>query len=199
MSRVAGLVLAAGASTRMGRPKQMLQIGGFSLLDGILGETLTSELDLVILILGYRAQEIKEGLKTDLHHPKLKIIENKNYRDGISSSIITGLSEVEEDHDQVMIILADMPHITSKIINLLLHQYLASGLPLGAIKIKENRSHPVIFDRKCYGKLHLLRGDMGARELFLKFPDQVCLVEPKEDIDDIDIDTMRDYLDLLSL
>lgn len=199
MSRVAGLVLAAGASTRMERPKQMLQIGDFSLLDGILGESLASELDLVILILGYHAQEIKEGLKTDLHYPKLKIIENKNYRDGISSSIIAGLSEVEEDHDQVMIILADMPHITSNIINLLLHQYLASGLPLGAIKIKENRSHPVIFDRRFYEKLHLLRGDMGARELFLKFPDQVCLVEPKEDINDMDIDTMRDYLDLLSL
>ena len=179
----------------MGRPKQMLQVGGFSLLDGVLKESLISELDRVILVLGYRAQEIKGGLKTDLHHPKLQIIENRNYRDGISSSIIAGLSEVEDDYERVMIILADMPHITSKIINLLLHEYLASGLPLGALKIKGRRSHPVIFDRSFYGKLHQLRGDMGARELFLKFPDQVCLVEPKEDMNDIDIDTMKDYLD----
>ena len=92
-----------------------------------------------------------------------------------------------------MVILADMPRITSNLINLLLRQYLASGLPLGAIKIKERRSHPVIIGRRFYDELHRLQGDVGARDLFMKYPDQVCLVEPEEDYDDEDIDTMEDY------
>lgn len=194
--KVVGLLLAAGASTRMGRPKQLLPARGLNLLDIVLREALNSALDPIILVLGFQAQQIKEGLKTDLHHPKLKITENRDYRDGISSSIITGLSEVEDVYDHVMIILADMPLITSNLINLLIHHYLTSRLPLGAIAIKKRRSHPVIIGRPFYDELHRLEGDMGARDLFLKYPDQVCLVEPEEDYEDMDIDTLEDYLEL---
>jgi len=197
VSKVAGLVLAAGTSTRMGRPKQLLPVEGMSLLDRVLVEALNSELTLVALVLGYKAQEIKEGLKTQIHHPKLKIIENRDYRDGISSSIITGLSEVEDEYDHCMIILADMPHITANIINRLLHEYLASRLPLGSIKTENRRSHPVIFGRKLYPEIHQLKGDLGARDLFIKYRDQVCLVEPEEDYKDMDIDTLDDYLEFI--
>ncbi len=195
MSKVAGLVLAAGTSTRMGRPKQLLPVEGMSLLDRVLVEALNSELTLVVLVLGYKAQEIKEDLKTEIHHPKLKIIENRDYKNGTSSSIITGLSEVEDEYDHCMIILADMPHITANIINRLLHQYLASRLPLGSIKIENRRSHPVIFGRKLYPEIHQLQGDLGARDLFIKYSDNVCLVEPEEDYNDRDIDTPDDYLE----
>ena len=197
MSKVAGLVLAAGTSTRMGRPKQLLPVEGMSLLDRVLVEALNSELTLVALVLGYKAQEIKEGLKTQIHHPKLKIIENRDYRDGISSSIITGLSEVEDEYDHCMIILADMPHINANIINRLLHEYLASRLPLGSIKTENRRSHPVIFGRKLYPEIHQLKGDLGARDLFIKYRDQACLVEPEEDYKDMDIDTLDDYLEFI--
>ena len=195
MSEVAGLVLAAGTSTRMGRPKQLLPVEGMSLLDRVLVEALNSELTLVVLVLGYKAQEIKEDLKTEIHHPKLKIIENRDYKDGISSSIITGLSKVEGEYDHCMIILADMPHITANIINSLLHQYLASRLPLGSIKIENRRSHPVIFERRLYPEIHQLQGDLGARDLFIKYSDNVCLVDPEEDYNDMDIDTLDDYLE----
>ena len=195
MKKIAGLILAAGASTRMGKPKQLLPVKGISILDLLLDEVLNSELDLVLLVLGYQAQEIRESLRTDLNHPRLQTVENKNYRDGISSSIITGLSEAEGGYDHVMIILADIPRITSNLINHLLHRYLSSHLPLGAITIRNRLAHPVIFGRKLYSELHQLRGDRGARDLFLKYPDQVCLVEPEEDYDDMDIDTPEDYLE----
>jgi molybdenum cofactor cytidylyltransferase len=193
--KVAGLLLAAGASTRMGQPKQLLRVGEETLLDRILGQVLSSDLDLTVLVLGHQAHEIKQGLRTDLHHPKLKIVENKNYLDGISTSIITGLSEVEEAFDHVMIILADMPLVNSSLINLLLHEYLASQLQLGAIKLIGRRSHPVIIGRQFYDELHPLKGDVGARGLFLKYADQVCLVEPEHDYDDVDIDTIEEYLE----
>jgi molybdenum cofactor cytidylyltransferase len=193
--KVAGLLLAAGASTRMGQPKQLLRVETHTLLDRMLNEVLRSDLDLILLVLGFQAQEIKQGLSTDLHHPKLRIIENKNYLDGISTSIIAGLSEVEDLFEHVMIILADMPLISSSLINLLLGEYLASHLQLGAIKLLERRSHPVIIGRPYYDELHRLKGDMGARDLFVRYADQVCLVEPDKDYDDVDIDTMEEYLE----
>ena len=199
MIKVAGLVLAAGASTRMGRTKQLLPLAGLSLLDRILREVLNSELDLIVLVLGYQCREIKKSLKTDLHHPKLKIIENRNYRDGLSSSIITGLSEVEDSYENVMIILGDIPLINSNLINLLIHQYQNSRLALGAIKLKNRRAHPVIFGRMFYNKFHQLQGDAGGRDLFEKYPAQVCLVEPEDDYDDRDIDTPEDYLKVIKL
>jgi molybdenum cofactor cytidylyltransferase len=193
--KVAGLLLAAGASTRMGQPKQLLRMGKETLLDRILGEALGSDLDLTVLVLGHQAQEIKQGLRTDLHHPKLRIIENKLYLHGISTSIITGLSEVEDVFDNVMIILADMPLINSGLINLLLREYLASHLQLGAIKLIGRRSHPVVIGRQFYDELHRLKGDVGARDLFLKYAHRVCLVEPEQDYDDVDIDTIEEYLE----
>jgi molybdenum cofactor cytidylyltransferase len=193
--KVAGLLLAAGASTRMGQPKQLLRMGKETLLDRILGEALGSDLDLTVLVLGHQAKEIKHGLRTDLHHPKLRIIENKLYLNGISTSIITGLSEVEDVFDNVMIILADMPLINSGLINLLLREYLASHLQLGAIKLIGRRSHPVVIGRQFYDELHQLKGDMGARDLFLKYAHQVCLVEPEQDYDDVDLDTIEEYLE----
>ena len=195
MTKVAGLLLAAGASVRMGQPKQLLRAGGQTLLARILVKALNSDLDRVVLVLGHQARMIKEAIITDLHHPKLKIIENRNYQKGISSSIIAGLSEVEDAYDHVMILLADMPHITSELINLLIHQYLASRLPLGAITLQGRRSHPVIIGRPFYDELHHLQGDVGARDLFLRYSDRVCLVEAEEDYDDIDIDTPEDFLD----
>ncbi len=195
--KVAGLLLAAGASTRMGQPKQLLRVGGHTLLDRMLNVVLRSDLDLVLLVLGFQAQEIKQSLSTGLHHPKLRIIENKNYLDGISTSIIAGLREVEDLFEHVMIILGDMPLISSNLINLFLREYLASNLQLGAIKLLGRRSHPVTIGRPYYDELHRLKGDMGARDLFLRYADQVCLVEPDKDFDDVDIDTMEEYLEFI--
>ena len=197
MEKVAGLLLAAGASTRMGRPKQLMPVSGSRLLDIILGEALRSDLDLVNLVLGHQAQVIKKALKTDLRHPKLEVTFNDQYRDGISTSIRSGLSEVDVAYDHVMIILADMPRLTSKLINQLLHRYLESSFSLGALQTSTKRSHPVILGRQFYPALRQLRGDVGTRDLFLAYPDQVLLVETGADYDDRDIDTMDDYLDLI--
>jgi len=191
--KIAGLLLAAGASTRMGRPKQLLHVQGVTLLERILNEALKSELDKITLILGHQSKEIKKVLGQIIVHKKLRVIENPRYGRGISSSIITGLSEVEDNYDHVMILLADLPHVTSRLINLLIHRYLESHLPIGAIQVKSKRSHPVIFGRPLYNELRKLHGDMGARALFQKYGDQACLVEPDFFYDDMDIDTKEDY------
>lgn len=193
MGSIAGLILAAGASNRMGRPKQLLPAGDVSLLDRIIVEALHSELDPVVLVLGHRSHELRAALVTDLNHPKLHVRINRNYRDGISTSLLTGLTEVERTCDHIMVLLADMPYITSDLINLLLRKYLDSGLPMGAIQMGGRRSHPVVIARSLFPALHEMQGDTGARSLFLEHGDQVCLVTPPEGYRDIDVDTPEDY------
>ncbi len=193
--KAAGILLAAGASVRMGKTKQLLPLGGGTMLARVLNEVLGSDLDKVILVLGHQVQEIKDALGPILHVPRLKVVENKQYERGISSSIIAGLSAVKDINDHAMILLADMPRISSRLINLLLHNYLDSHLPLGAVTVKNKRSHPVIFSRSLFNELLELRGDVGAKSLFQKYDDQVCLVEADEYYDDRDIDTLEDYIE----
>lgn len=193
MKGIAGLVLAAGASTRMGTLKQLLPVAHTTLLDRVLSEALASDLGVVVLVLGFKAKEIRKGLQTDLRHPRLKIIENPNYRRGISSSLIAGLSAVDKEWDRVMILLGDMPYVTAELINLLIRRSEASGCPLAALTSKGRRSHPVILRRPFFPAIYGLRGDEGAKRLFAEHPDQVCLVEPEGDYDDRDIDTEDDY------
>lgn len=195
-NRVAGIILAAGTSTRMGKTKQLLPLkDGRRLLERILHEALKSELDKVILVLGHQAGRIRTVLKEAVNHPKLKVVENRNYPEGISSSVKAGLVEVEKSHDHMMILLADMPQIDAGLINQLVDGYLSSRLPLGAVKVGDKRAHPVIFNRELYQELHLLKGDVGARSLFAKYPNKVFYIQPEKPFDDRDIDTWEDYLE----
>jgi len=191
--KVAGLVLAAGASTRMNRTKLLLPLGRKTILETVMEKALASRLDRVVLVLGHNPDEIKHTLKQNLLHPGITVVENMAYRKGISTSIRAGLAEVEAGSDHVMILLADMPFITVDLINHLLLRHVESGMPMGAIKTGKRRTHPVIFSREMYKELHLLKGDVGARDLFEQYHDRVCVVEPAGDYDDRDIDTPEDY------
>ncbi len=193
--KTAGIILAAGASVRMGKTKQLLPLGGGILLERVLNEALKSDLDQVALVLGHQSDEIRLVLKHILQHPKLNVVENLQYEQGISTSIRAGLTAVA-NYGHVMFLLADMPYIKSNLINLLLRQYLASCLPIGVIEVNEKRSHPVIFSRQIYNELQQLRGDVGARSLLSKYSDKLCLVAPDEFYDDRDIDTEDEYLEL---
>jgi molybdenum cofactor cytidylyltransferase len=190
---VAGLLLAAGASSRMGDFKLLLPIGGKPILSAVLGEALDSDLDSVVLVLGHRASDVREALRDQLCHPRLLIVENRKYLEGISSSIKAGLNAVRDRCDHVMILLADMPFLTADSIDSLLHAYITSGCPLGALAIGGRRSHPVIFRSDLFSELDSLEGDVGARHLFKKYEDSVCLVPTACDRDDRDIDTPEDY------
>lgn len=192
-SGVAGILLAAGSSSRMGRLKQLLPVGGVPLAARAAGHAVSSALESVVVVLGYQSREIAEKVLRYCADPKLTVIENPHWREGISTSIITGLSAVEDRFDHVMILLGDMPHVPPSVIDLLLERYLDSGACMGAVVRGERRCHPVVFSREMYLHLHSLRGDVGARALFDAFPQRVCIVTPDAPYDPRDIDTPEDY------
>jgi molybdenum cofactor cytidylyltransferase len=187
------LLLAAGASTRMGQPKLLLPVGGRPMVERVLGECVRSDLDHVVVVLGHQSDRIGEALGALRLNPKVRMVLNPEYASGMSASIRAGLPVAEKDYDHVMIVLADMPFVNAGVINLLMHRYLSSGCAMGAVRVKGRRSHPVIFGRKIYPELMKLSGDAGARHLFQAPERSACLVDLGDAYDDRDIDTPEDY------
>ncbi|MCP4578704.1 MAG: nucleotidyltransferase family protein [Deltaproteobacteria bacterium] len=192
--KVAGILLAAGASTRMGTLKQLLPVDGGTLVERALTAALESRLDRLVLVLGHRAPEIETALSGFVRNPKLTIVHNRRYREGISSSLVAGVEEIAHSHDHGMILLADMPFIDQLVINLLIEGYLKAQLPIGAIKVGKQPAHPVVFRRDLFFELKTLTGDVGARSLLKKYNDRVCLIAPGAGYDERDIDNRADYL-----
>jgi CTP:molybdopterin cytidylyltransferase MocA len=123
----------------------------------------------------------------------LRIVVNPRYAEGMSSSLIAGLSAVEEASDRIMVLLADMPYVTPDVIDRLRLEAAASGCSLGAVSAGGKRAHPVVIGRRHYGAVHALRGDRGARDLFRDHPDDLCLVEAGEGYRPLDIDTPEEF------
>jgi molybdenum cofactor cytidylyltransferase len=191
--KVAGILLAAGASSRMGTLKQLLPVAGETLVERALTAALESRLDRLVLVLGHRALEIETALDEMARDPKLTIVHNRRYQEGISSSLVAGVKEIAHSHDHGMVLLADMPFIDSGIINRLIEEYLNSQMPMGAVKVGNRPAHPVVFRRDLFSELKRLTGDMGARSLLKKYSDRVCFMAPGTGYDNRDIDTQQDY------
>lgn len=190
---MAGIVLAAGESRRMGGPKQLLSTGGETLLGRVLVEVLNSCLAPVVLVLGFESNRIVSSLGSLRNHPKLRVVENPRFQEGMSTSLIAGLASVEHDRDHIMVLLGDMPHVTSGLMDRLCKETIASGFPLGAVTVRGRRSLPVVIGRPFYEEVRGLTGDVGARGLFQRHPDRVCRVETEGEFDDTDIDTPEDF------
>jgi molybdenum cofactor cytidylyltransferase len=194
--KVACLLLAAGAGTRMGHVKLLLPVEGRPMVARVLEECVRSNLQNVVVVLGYQSDRVAEALGALRLNPKVRVVINPEYVSGMSTSIRAGLQEIQEDYDHVMIVLADMPFVNAGVIDLLIGRYLTSGCAMGAVRVRGRRSHPVIFSRRIYPALMQLCGDAGARHLFQDPSKEVCLVDLGDAYDDRDIDTPEDYVRL---
>jgi molybdenum cofactor cytidylyltransferase len=177
----------------MGREKQLLQAGGDTLLGRVLGACLASGLDEVVLVLGHEARRIADSVAHFRSGSRLRIVVNPRYAEGMSSSLIAGLSAVEDACDRVMVLLGDMPSVTPDVIDRLRLEAAASGCSLGAVSAGGKRTHPVVIGREHYGEVHALTGDRGARDLFRDRPEDLCLVEAGEGYRPFDIDTPEEF------
>lgn len=195
----AGIVLAAGMSTRFGRPKHLIKVGGKTLLARVVAIALESELSEVVVVLGHEADSVRATLGSLGCQERLRTVVNERYADGMASSLQAGLLSVKEQYPAVMFLLGDQPLIDVGAINLLLRRFWSTSKDICVPVQGERRGNPVCFSRRFYEQILDIQGDTGAREIIRRHPEDVLGVEIDSPSFFLDIDCAEDLERLLAL
>lgn len=180
---VGAVVLAAGPSTRMGRPKLLLTHKGVSLLRRAVDAAAAAGCADVVVVLGANADHYRPLLDG----ASARIVVNQYYGEGMSGSIQLGIEALGDDIDAAVIMLADQPFIDAEIIARLIETYRTSRKKIVACQYGDVRGVPALFDRALFLELLLVTGDQGARAVMETYPGHVAVVEiPTVAADDID-------------
>ena len=191
---VSAILLAAGESKRMGKPKLLLTFGDGTVLGNTVDNLLSSSVDEVIVVLGANARETKRVIEDKA----VKITINPDYRQGMSTSLINGLRQVSHQAQRVMVALSDQPLIDSKTYNKLIQKSLDSDSGIVVPTYKSRRGNPIIFDIRYKEELLQLEGDIGGRELLDRHPDDILEVAVDCEGIYINLNTMDDYKSALN-
>ncbi len=154
---IAGIVLAAGRSSRLGRPKQLLPVHGEPLIRHTLRRVLASSLDQVILVVGHEADEVRDAV-ADL---PVECVFNPDAAAGQSTSVRAGLAALSPEVEAAVFILGDQPGIDPNVIDALIAAWRASGSPVVVPRYEDRMGNPVLFDRRVFPELAALEGDTG--------------------------------------
>ncbi len=190
---VSALILAAGASRRLGEPKQLVRWRGAPLLETVVGQTLKWPVQSVWVVLGYRIDEILAAVEFG----PAGIIENPEWEEGMASSMRVGLDTLSRDSSvqAAFVVMGDQPNIDPLVVDALLDRYgEADGLAV-VPKYRYIRGNPALIGRPLWSRLMSLEGDQGARKLLQAHPDWVTEVW-FEQLPPRDVDTLADLEDL---
>jgi molybdenum cofactor cytidylyltransferase len=183
---VAGLVLAAGGSSRLGRPKQLLPYGERTLLDHVLDTARGCRFDQLVVALGGVAGEVRDAVDLEGAH----VVENRDYGEGCSSSIAAAVAALDPRCDTLVLLLGDQPGVTRETVRALLAG--RAGASLTVCRYEDGRGHPFAFGREAFGELEALHGDKGVWKLLDRAGDQVAEVAISGCVPR-DVDTWADY------
>lgn len=186
----AAVILAGGGSSRFGEPKQKILYKGKSLLKHVIDTAIDAGCQPVITILGAFAEEIH----ADIEKEKVNIFHNPQWEEGMSSSIRLGiemLKKTETTVSEVIVMVCDQPFVTTELLNHLISEKAASGKDIVACSYNYTLGVPVLFDKKIFPELLLLKGDEGAKKLLTSH--EQCVAAIPFPLGNIDIDTKEDY------
>ena len=183
---VTGLVLAAGASKRLGQAKQLLPYGGAPLLGHVLQTARSCPFDQLLCVVGGASAEVRRWV--DLRG--VEVVENAVFGEGCSSSIVAGLEHVDARCEVLVLMLGDQPGVGVANVEGLLEG--RGDAPLAVCSYTDGRGHPLAFARSTFGELGELHGDKGVWRLLDQHPDEVAEVAVDGPIP-LDVDTWEDY------
>lgn len=186
---IRAVILAAGESRRMGKPKLLLPYGEKTIIETVVERVVSSKVDGTLVILGSERETIEEKIK---NFP-VKIVLNPEFRSGMLSSVQCGFKTVPEDTRAVLVVLGDQPAISSDIIDVLVEAYQKTGKGIVLPVYEKERGHPVIIDMKYKQEVLELSPDVGLRGTVYSHPEDI--LEVVVDTTNIlqDIDDAADY------
>ena len=194
-SWVTGLVLAAGGSKRLGRPKQLLAYGDETLLGHVVGVARGAGFDQLIVAIGGAADHVRAQVDLD----GAEVVVNESYGEGCSSSIAAALAAVDPRTEVLVLMLGDQPGVSAHTVASLLAG--RGDAPLAVCRYDDGRGHPIAFARAVFAELADLHGDKGVWRLLDRRADEVAEVTIAGPVP-LDVDTPEDYravLDALSV
>lgn len=189
---VAAVILAAGEASRFGQPKQLLDWQGEPFVRRVARRALDAGLSPVSVVLGAYAEPVRAAVSG----LDVRIVTNPRWAEGQSTSLQAGLGTLPADAGAALFLLADQPQVSAPLLRTLVDTHARTLAPIVAPLVEGRRANPVLFDRETFADLLTLRGDVGGRALFSRYP-----LEYVPWLDAgllLDVDTQEDYRRLLA-
>jgi len=190
------VILAAGKSSRLGSPKQLLPYMGGTLLRHSVQEAIDVDCGPVLVVTGANGEEVKDTVKG----LSVEIAENGGWDEGMASSLRVGLHQMLKSHpdtDGIIFMVCDQPFVTKSVLLCLIETQVKEGKAVTAAGYGGKSGTPALFHKSFFDRLMELKGDKGARMLIASYPEDVCIVPFEEGA--LDIDTTEDYARLINL
>ena len=186
---IAALILAAGGSTRLGRPKQLLPFDGGTLLGHACRTALESGCDPVVVVIGSSAGLVRAALEPF----PIEIVENPEWERGLGTSLKAGVRAVASRPGvaATLVMLCDQPLLTSAHLSALIESYVATGKPLVASAYAGSLGVPTLFDRSLFAELQAVEDGGGAKGLIARDSSRLASVAFAEG--EVDVDTQARY------
>jgi molybdenum cofactor cytidylyltransferase len=192
---IAGLILAAGESSRMGKDKALLTYQGQTFLESLVGRLRKAGIEHMAVVLGHHAEEIQRVVKLE----GVEIVVNRDYRQGQTSSLQTGLRELEgANPDAVVFCPVDHPAFSAATVRKLIEAFERSHPPAAIPVFQGKRGHPVLIDRRMIKELLALPADRGANTVMHGHRDATAFVEVEDPGILLDVDDPETYLKIES-
>lgn len=181
---VAGILLAAGTSSRMGRNKMLFDLNGESVLRGAARRALAGGLSPLLVVLGHEA----EKARPELDGLPCQIVINPDYEQGINSSLKAGISAVPDGTQAAAVMLADMPFVTAEMITGLIDRYRNSEAPLVISDYEGVNAPPMLYDKSLFDELLAMTGEGCGRQVVRRHREEAeVLAWPTSALADMDV------------
>ncbi len=186
---IGAVILGAGESKRMGEPKVLLPCGEKTMIETVIETTLDSRVDKTLVVLGSHWRKIGRIVKAY----DVQITVNLRFREGMLSSVQRGISALPRSSRAAVIVLADQPALSARVIDSLIGAYFRRKKGLVVPVYRKKRGHPLLIDLKYRQEIGKLDPRIGLRQLLQRHPDDLLEVKVSSPAVLSDIDTIQDY------